>query len=124
MSRSIRVLIVDDSAVVRQALSDIQSSDPFIEVIGTAHDPLIARDKIRRERPDVLTLDVEMPLMDGVTFLKDGEFTSPDKSERDKVFKSPNVHVFVDMHSGSGEAVAYGCDLSKKYIMINSSYTT
>ncbi|MHB8708425.1 MAG: response regulator, partial [Desulfuromonadales bacterium] len=68
--KPIRVLIVDDSAVVRQALTEILSSDPAIEVIGTAHDPLIARDKIRRERPDVITLDVEMPRMDGVTFLK------------------------------------------------------
>jgi two-component system chemotaxis response regulator CheB len=69
-SNRIRVLIVDDSAVVRQALTEILSSDPAIEVLGAAHDPLIARDKIRRERPDVITLDVEMPRMDGVTFLK------------------------------------------------------
>jgi two-component system chemotaxis response regulator CheB len=67
----IRVLIIDDSAVVRQALSDIIASDPALTVIATAPDPLIARDKIRRERPDVITLDVEMPRMDGVTFLKE-----------------------------------------------------
>jgi len=70
MPKPIRVLIVDDSAVVRQALTEILSSDPAIEVLGAAQDPLIARDKIRRERPDVITLDVEMPRMDGVTFLK------------------------------------------------------
>lgn len=69
-SKPIRVLIVDDSAVVRQALTEILTCDPAIEVLGTAHDPLIARDKIRRERPDVITLDVEMPRMDGVTFLR------------------------------------------------------
>ncbi|NJC89329.1 MAG: chemotaxis response regulator protein-glutamate methylesterase [Desulfuromonas sp.] len=70
ISKTIRVLIVDDSAVVRQALTEILANDPAIEVVGTAHDPLIARDKIRRDRPDVITLDVEMPRMDGVTFLK------------------------------------------------------
>lgn len=69
--RPIRVLIVDDSAVVRQALTEILGNDPALEVIGTAHDPLIAREKISRERPDVITLDVEMPRMDGVTFLKE-----------------------------------------------------
>ncbi len=67
----VRVLIVDDSAVVRQALTAILTSDPGIEVIGTAHDPIIARDKIHRDRPDVITLDVEMPRMDGVTFLRE-----------------------------------------------------
>ena len=71
MSEPIRVLIVDDSAVVRQALTEILSSDPSFKVIGTANDPLFARDKIRRERPDVITLDVEMPRMDGVTFLRE-----------------------------------------------------
>ena len=68
--RKIRVLIVDDSAVVRQSLQDILSSDPRIEVMGTASDPYIAAEKIRQEVPDVITLDVEMPRMDGVTFLQ------------------------------------------------------
>jgi glutamate N-acetyltransferase/amino-acid N-acetyltransferase len=63
-------------------------------------------------------------VLDGITFLRNGEFTSPDKSERDKVFKSKDVYVDVDMHSGQAEAVAYGCDLSRKYLMINSTYTT
>ena len=70
MAGPIRVLIVDDSAVVRQALTEILSADPEIEVMGTAADPLIANDKIRRQRPDVITLDVEMPRMDGLSFLK------------------------------------------------------
>ena len=67
---SIRVLIVDDSAVVRQTLSDILSSDPEIEVIGTAGDPYVAAERIAEETPDVITLDIEMPRMDGLTFLK------------------------------------------------------
>ena len=66
----VRVLIVDDSALVRQVLSEILSEDPGIEVVGTAPDPLIARDKIKQLEPDVLTLDVEMPRMDGLTFLQ------------------------------------------------------
>jgi two-component system chemotaxis response regulator CheB len=66
----IKVLIVDDSAVVRQTLQEILSSDPQIEVIATAGDPFIAADKIRQHVPDVITLDVEMPRMDGITFLQ------------------------------------------------------
>jgi len=66
----IRVLIVDDSALVRSLLTEILSADPEIEVIGSASDPLIARDKIKQLNPDVLTLDVEMPRMDGLTFLE------------------------------------------------------
>lgn len=66
----IRVLIVDDSAVVRQSLTAILESDPEIEVMGTAADPIIAVKKIQKEVPDVITLDVEMPRMDGLTFLR------------------------------------------------------
>jgi two-component system chemotaxis response regulator CheB len=66
----IRVLIVDDSALMRQILSSILSSDPGIEVIGTAPDPLVAREKIKALNPDVMTLDVEMPGMDGIAFLE------------------------------------------------------
>lgn len=66
----IRVLIVDDSAVIRQTLTAILSSDPKIEVIGAASDPFFAAKKIAKEVPDVITLDVEMPRMDGLTFLK------------------------------------------------------
>jgi two-component system, chemotaxis family, protein-glutamate methylesterase/glutaminase len=70
MSKKIRVLIVDDSALVRDILSQGLSADPNIEVVGTAPDPFVARDKIVELRPDVLTLDVEMPRMDGVEFLR------------------------------------------------------
>jgi two-component system chemotaxis response regulator CheB len=65
-----RVLIIDDSASVRQLLSEILSADPHIEVIGTAGDPFIAAKRIQEEVPDVITLDVEMPRMDGITFLR------------------------------------------------------
>jgi two-component system, chemotaxis family, protein-glutamate methylesterase/glutaminase len=68
--QKIKVLIVDDSALVRQLLSDILSSDPGIEVVGTAQDAYMAREKIKRLNPDVLTLDVEMPKMDGIQFLR------------------------------------------------------
>ncbi|MCK4502118.1 MAG: chemotaxis response regulator protein-glutamate methylesterase [Desulfuromonadales bacterium] len=70
MAPPIRVLIVDDSALVRNILSQGLSIDPCIEVVGTAADPYIARDMIVRLHPDVLTLDVEMPRMDGVAFLR------------------------------------------------------
>jgi two-component system chemotaxis response regulator CheB len=66
----IRVLIVDDSAVVRQTLSEVLSSDPEIEVIATAADPFVAAERIREQIPDVITLDIEMPRMDGLTFLQ------------------------------------------------------
>ena len=66
----IRVLTVDDSALMRQVLADLLSHDPDIEVIGSAPDPFIAREKIKALNPDVLTLDVEMPKMDGLTFLE------------------------------------------------------
>jgi len=65
----IKVLIVDDSALVRQVLTEIFANDPAIDVVGTAVDPLAAREKIKQLNPDVLTLDVEMPKMDGITFL-------------------------------------------------------
>jgi len=70
MSRKIRVLIVDDSATVRQALASLLETDPEIEVIGSAPDPYIAAQRIAQEVPDVITLDVEMPRMDGLTFLE------------------------------------------------------
>jgi two-component system, chemotaxis family, protein-glutamate methylesterase/glutaminase len=68
--RKFRVLIVDDSAVVRQTLTSILESDPQIEVMGSASDPFFAAKKIQNEIPDVITLDIEMPRMDGLTFLK------------------------------------------------------
>jgi two-component system chemotaxis response regulator CheB len=70
MSKKIKVLIVDDSAVVRQTLNDILKGDSEIEVMGVAADPYFAANKIAHEVPDVITLDIEMPKMDGLTFLK------------------------------------------------------
>jgi two-component system chemotaxis response regulator CheB len=70
MGRKIRVLIVDDSAIVRKILSEALSAEDDIEVVGTAPDPYVARDKILALSPDVLTLDIEMPRMDGLSFLK------------------------------------------------------
>lgn len=67
---TIKVLIVDDSALIRSVLTEIINKQPDMEVIGTASDPLIARQKIKALNPDVLTLDVEMPKMDGIVFLE------------------------------------------------------
>ncbi|MBW2017373.1 MAG: chemotaxis response regulator protein-glutamate methylesterase [Deltaproteobacteria bacterium] len=68
--KNIKVLVVDDSAIVRKVLSEELSREKDIEIIGTAPDPYVARDKIVRLKPDVVTLDIEMPRMDGLTFLK------------------------------------------------------
>lgn len=68
--RKVTVLIIDDSALIRNLLSQILSSSPLIEVVGTASDPYMAREKIKKLNPDVLTLDIEMPKMDGLTFLR------------------------------------------------------
>ena len=68
--KKIKVLIVDDSAIVRKIFSEELSKEPDIEVVGTAPDPFVARDKIVQRKPDVITLDIEMPRMDGLTFLK------------------------------------------------------
>jgi two-component system, chemotaxis family, protein-glutamate methylesterase/glutaminase len=70
LKNNIRVLIVDDSAVVRKVLTEGLCHERGIEVIGTAPDPYVARDKIVQLQPDVITLDIEMPRMDGLTFLK------------------------------------------------------
>jgi len=70
MPKKIKVLIVDDSAIVRKIFSRELGRDPRIDIVGTAPDPYVARDKIVRLKPDVLTLDIEMPRMDGITFLK------------------------------------------------------
>ena len=68
--QKIKVLIIDDSALVRQTLCDILSSDPEIEVVGSAADPILAAERMRTVIPDVITLDVVMPRMDGLTFLQ------------------------------------------------------
>jgi len=70
VSRIIKVLVVDDSAMVRQALTEVLESDPAIRVIATASDPYMAAQKLAREVPDVIMLDIEMPRMDGITFLR------------------------------------------------------
>ncbi|MEJ2552471.1 MAG: chemotaxis response regulator protein-glutamate methylesterase [Gammaproteobacteria bacterium] len=70
MKRRIKVLIVDDSALIRKILARLLGADPEIEVVGVASDPYMARERIRALNPDVLTLDVEMPRMDGLTFLR------------------------------------------------------
>ena len=66
----IKVMLVDDSALVRQTLTEVLASDPQIEVIATAQDPFVAAQKLRTQTPDVMILDVEMPRMDGITFLQ------------------------------------------------------
>jgi two-component system chemotaxis response regulator CheB len=66
----VRVLVIDDSALMRQLLSVLLAEDPEIEVVGTANDPLVARERIKELNPDVVTLDIEMPQMDGLTFLR------------------------------------------------------
>jgi two-component system chemotaxis response regulator CheB len=68
MAKKIRVLIVDDSAVMRELLTEILSADAAIEVVGVAADAYVARERIKTLNPDVLTLDVEMPRMDGLAF--------------------------------------------------------
>ena len=70
MPEAIRVMIVDDSAVVRQTLKEVLESDPDIEVMAVAADPIFALKRMETERPDVIITDVEMPRMDGLTFLK------------------------------------------------------
>ena len=70
MPKKIRVLVIDDSAVVRESLSELINSEDTMEVMATASDPIFASRKIKKEIPDVITLDIEMPRMDGLTFLK------------------------------------------------------
>ena len=70
MNKKIKVLIVDSSAIFRQTLSRILTSDPAIEVMATASDPFMAANKMTAPIPDVITLDIEMPRMNGITFLK------------------------------------------------------
>lgn len=77
MSSRIRVMVVDDSAIVRRLLTELLNSQPDLEVSATAPDPLVALDKIKISPPDVITLDLEMPRMDGITFLKQLMQTNP-----------------------------------------------
>jgi two-component system chemotaxis response regulator CheB len=75
----IRVLIVDDSALIRQTLSQILSADPGIEVMATAADPFIAAERMEEEEPDVILLDIEMPRMDGLTFGSGANYAEREK---------------------------------------------
>ena len=84
-TRKIRVLVIDDSAIVRKILSETLSSETDIEVVGTAPDPIIALDKIKRLKPDVLTLDIEMPRMDGLTFLEAVDADAADAGDSDQL---------------------------------------
>ena len=68
--KRIKVLVIDDSALIRKVLTELLGADPEIEVVGTAADPLLAREKIKELNPDVLTLDIEMPNLDGLAFLE------------------------------------------------------
>lgn len=77
MARVVNVMVVDDSAVMRQALTQVLGNDPEIEVIASAADPIFARNHMERQWPDVLVLDVEMPRMNGITFLKEIMSTHP-----------------------------------------------
>ena len=77
MKEKIKVMVVDDSAVVRQTISEILNSSPDIEVVAVARDPIIALDKLKTVKPDVITLDIEMPRMDGLTFLRKVMSTDP-----------------------------------------------
>ena len=70
MATKIKVMIVDDSALVRQVITQAISRDPSIEVVATAQDPIFALEKLKTQWPDVIVLDIEMPRMDGLTFLK------------------------------------------------------
>ncbi|CAN5551796.1 chemotaxis response regulator protein-glutamate methylesterase [soil metagenome] len=76
-TRKIKVLVVDDSAMVRKILSEAIGGEDDMELVGTAPDPYVAREKILALRPDVITLDIEMPRMDGITFLKELMAHSP-----------------------------------------------
>ena len=75
--KTINVLVVDDSATVRQVMTDVLKKDPEIRIIGTASDPLFAMEHMKKQWPDVVTLDVEMPRMDGISFLKHLMSTHP-----------------------------------------------
>src|SRR5260221_8899994 len=79
--KKIKVLIVDDSALVRQTLTQIFNSDPEIEVIGSVADPYFAASRIKEETPDVISLDIEMPRMDGLTFRYQGRRSEEHTSE-------------------------------------------
>ena len=95
----VHVLIVDDSASVRQSLKEVLESDPEIEVIGTAQDPFVAAARIEEREPDVITLDVEMPRMDGLTFLRKADGAASDSGGD---LLQPDRDGFGDRAGGAG----------------------
>lgn len=109
--RPIRVLVVDDSALFRNMLSQILDSDPMIHVVATAADPYQARDMIIRYEPDVMTLDVEMPRMDGIAFLKR---LMPQHPIPTVMISSLNSAVFDAMANGAVDFVDKPQNLSKE----------
>lgn len=114
MERKIKVLVVDDSAMVRKILSEELPKDPAIEVVGAAPDPYIAREKIVQLKPDVLLLDIEMPKMDGLTFLE-------------KLMKHYPMPVIIvsSLAKGGGEVALKALDLGAAEVMAKpgSSYS-
>jgi two-component system chemotaxis response regulator CheB len=124
-NRRIRVLIVDDSALVRKVLGESLAGDPEIEVVGTAMDPYVARDKILQLNPDVLTLDLEMPRMDGLSFLKlvmkhrpmpviiISSLTTAGSSRALEALQAGAVDV-MSKPGGSSSAAAHGAELAAK----------
>jgi two-component system chemotaxis response regulator CheB len=102
-----KVLIVDDSAIVRKILSDALAGEPDLEVVGTAPDPYVARDKILALRPDVLTLDIEMPRMDGLTFLRKLMHFNPMPVVVISSLAQPSCRIVLDaLESGAVEVLA------------------
>jgi two-component system, chemotaxis family, protein-glutamate methylesterase/glutaminase len=107
VDKRIRVLIVDDSAIVRKILTEALAGEPDLEVVGTAPDPYVARDKILSLRPDVLTLDIEMPRMDGLTFLRKLMHFHPLPAVIISSLAQPSARAAVEaMESGAVEVLA------------------
>jgi len=104
MSKKIKVLCIDDSALIRQMLTKILDSDSEIEVVGTAQDPIIARDKIKTLSPDVITLDAEMPRMDGLTPRHSADVIL-EKGTRVKHLKTTEQIIAIGASTGGTEAI-------------------
>ncbi len=122
----IKVLIVDDSAVIRQFLTDVLSSSPAIEVIGTSMDAYFAVDKIKNLQPDVLTLDVEMPRMDGLTFLSKLMISHPLPVVMVSHFTSEGSKEAIEaLHLGAVDFIQKPKyeDISNKEVLLNFTQT-
>ena len=96
------MLVVDNSALARRAISDALARDPEIEVVGAASDPYAARDEILALQPDVITLDLEMPRMDGLTFLRNLAGTSSRTGRRGQLLDSDRIGESDGSASGRG----------------------